>query len=135
MKNNRGAAMLLALATLAIMGIGLTATLTWFNATYKYTMAQESRQACSHIAEAGLDKAVAELQAGNSAYTGETNTALGDGTFSVAVAPAGRAGWLTINSTGTLPRGASSVTVRLREEVKLAAEKIAAIEWQEVRHE
>jgi Tfp pilus assembly protein PilX len=136
MKNNRGAAMMLALVTLAIMGIGVTATLTWFHSTYKYATLQEARQTCSHIAEAGLDKALAELQSGNKAYSGETNVAIGDGSFTVAVKPAGRAGWVAIDSTGTLPRGASVVTVRLREEVQLdPAGKIVAMEWQEVRHE
>jgi hypothetical protein len=136
MKNNRGAAMLLALATLAIMGIGISATLTWFHATFKYTSIQEARQTCSHIAEAGLDKALAELQAGDRAYTGETGTALGDGTFSVAVGSADRPGWLVLQSTGMLPRGAASVKVRLSEEVRVdSAGKALAIEWHEVRHE
>lgn len=134
MKNNRGAAMLLALATLAIMGITLSATLTWFHTTFKYTSLHDSRQACSHIAEAGLDKALAELQAGNGAYTGEQDTELGDGTFSVAVAPAERPGWISIKSTGKLP--ARGVTIRLQEEVQIdSAGKVRAIEWQEVRHD
>ncbi|MCX5769766.1 MAG: hypothetical protein NTZ09_05780 [Candidatus Hydrogenedentes bacterium] len=134
MKHNRGAAMLLALSALAIMTISLSATLAWFHVTFKYTTLNEARQVCSHIAEAGLDKALAELQAGNRTYTGETNTSLGDGSFSVAVAPADRAGWLAILSTGTLPRGATSVTVRLREEVQVdPAGTIRAIEWREVR--
>jgi hypothetical protein len=134
MKNNCGAAMLLALATLAIMTISLSATLTWFHVTFNYTNIEEARQACSHIAEAGLDKALAELQAGNRAYTGEPDTPLGDGSFSADVAPGNRPGWLSIQSTGTLPRGASFVTVRLREEVQLdPAGNVLAIEWREVR--
>ena len=134
MKNNRGAAMLLALATLAIMGIALSATLSWFHATFNYTSFHQARQACSHIAEAGLDKALAELQAGNHAYAGEPDTPLGDGSFSVAIAPAARPGWLAIQSTGKLPRGASSVSVRLLEEVQRdPAGRITAIEWLEAR--
>lgn len=134
MKNNRGAAMLLALAALAIMTISMSAALTWFHVTFNYTNLQEARQTCSHIAEAGLDKALAELQAGNRTYTGEPDTALGDGTFSVAVAPADRSGWLSIQSTGTLPRGAASIVVRLREEVQFnPAGRITALEWREVR--
>jgi len=134
MKNNRGAAMLLALGVLAIMTISLSAVLTWFHVTFNYTNLQEARQTCSHIAEAGLDKVLAELQAGNRTYSGETETTLGDGSFSVVVAPANRPGWLAIASTGTLPRGASSVVVRLREEVQLdPAGNVLAIEWREVR--
>jgi len=134
MNNNRGAAMLLALGVLAIMTISLSAVLTWFHVTFNYTNLEETRQTCSHIAEAGLDKALAELQAGNRTYSGETDTPLGDGSFSVAVAPAGRPGWLAIQSTGTLPRGAASVVVRLREEVQLdPAGNVLAIEWREVR--
>ncbi len=136
MKNNRGAAMLLALASLAIMGIALSATLTWFHATLKYTSTSDARLACSHIAEAGLDKALAEIQSGNRAYTGETNTPIGDGTFSVSVSPADRPGWLTVKSTGTLPRGAADVKVRLEEQIKTGSSgKALAIQWQEVRHE
>ena len=134
MKNNRGAAMLLAIGVLAIMTISLSATLTWFHVTFNYTNLQEARQTCSHIAEAGLDKALAEVKAGNRTYTGEPDTPLGDGSFSVDVAPADRPGWLSIQSTGTLPRGAASVVVRLREEVQVdPAGNVLAIEWREVR--
>ncbi|HUW60004.1 MAG TPA: hypothetical protein VMZ06_03275 [Candidatus Bathyarchaeia archaeon] len=134
MKNSRGAAMLLAIGVLAIMTISLSATLTWFHVTFKYTSLEEARQTCSHIAEAGLDKALAEVKVGNRTYTGETDTVVGDGTFSVAVAPADRTGWLAIQSTGTLPRGAKSVVVRLAEDVQLdPAGNVLAIEWREVR--
>lgn len=134
MKNNRGSAMLLAIGILFIVTAGVSATLTWFHAAFDYTNAREARQVCAHIAEAGLDKALAELQAGNIAYTGESKTPIGDGTVSVTVAPAQRPGWLVIQSTGRLPRGANTVTVRLREDVRLDhAGSIAAAEWREVR--
>ena len=134
MRNNRGAAMLLALSVLAIMMISVSATLTWFHVTFKYTSAMEARQVCSHIAEAGLEKALAELRSGNTTYTGETGTAAGDGTFTVAVVPAGRSGWFALSSIGTLPRGAKPVVVRLNEEVQLdPAGNVLAVEWKEVQ--
>jgi len=134
MKNNRGSAMLIALGVLFIMTAAVSATLSWFHAAFDYAGKQEARQVCAHVAEAGLDKALAEVRSGNKTYTGELNTTIGNGAFSVTVAPAERPGWIAIESTGQLPRGANIVKVSLREDVRLdETGRVAAAEWREVR--
>ena len=132
MKNNRGTTMLLALGVLAITTILVSAMLAWFHATFDYANNQEARQVCAHIAEAGLDKALAERQSGNRAYDGETGTPFGSGSFSVTVADSSRPGWIAIESIGELPRGAKVVRKRLRKEVRLDADgRVDALEWRE----
>jgi Tfp pilus assembly protein PilX len=81
----RGYILLLALVVSAVV---TTVTTGFFNyyvsAIHAERFALASAQAYS-LAEAGIDKAVYELnQNGN--YSGESNTALGNGTFSVSVA-------------------------------------------------
>jgi hypothetical protein len=68
-----------------------------------------------HLAEAGIDRAITALNA-NPNYTGETNTALGSGAFSVTVATVGAQ--KTITSTGYIPSVASP---RVQKKVRVSA--------------
>lgn len=81
----RGQILLLAVVFFGIF-FTITATLAGavvvFVESERYTIAKS--QALS-LAEAGIDKAIYELNQ-NPSYTGETNTALGDGTFTIAIA-------------------------------------------------
>lgn len=132
MKHQRGAAMLMTLTFLAILTISVTATLSWFHATHRYTRGSEARLVCAHIAEAGIEKAIAELRVGNLSYAGESDTVIGDGTFSVGVLGNGDRGSYTIESTGRLPRGADMVTVRLRCDIELSPSRdVTSLQWRE----
>lgn len=63
--------------------------------------AQSRHQVCLNLAEAGVNKALAEFQAGHANYTGEERTPLGEGFFTVT---AGKQddGSLLIEAVGTL---------------------------------
>jgi len=67
-----------------------------------------SHQALS-LAEAGIDHAIRQLNA-NSNYLGETDTALGNGTFSLNITGTGTS--RTIHSTGFVPNSASPLMQR-----------------------
>lgn len=61
----------------------------------------------TNLAEAGIDKAVASLNATAGSYTGELDTPLGDGTISTSVAPlSGSTTTYVITSTGYIPSSA-----------------------------
>jgi Tfp pilus assembly protein PilX len=53
-----------------------------------------------HLAEAGITKAVYELRKSGGSYTGETNTELGNGTFSVTITKKGAD--FVVKSTGSV---------------------------------
>lgn len=59
-----------------------------------------------HLAEAGVDKAVQSLNEQGSSYTGESNTSLGDGVFTVTISDVSF-GVKEITSTGYIPNYAS----------------------------
>lgn len=85
MKNQDGQILLLAFVTLGVMLFTVlfvtSLSLTFFqNAQYKY----QSEQATA-IAEAGIDKALASLNANWGSYNGESETYLGDGSYSVTI--------------------------------------------------
>ncbi len=81
----RGSILLLALVVSAVV---MTVTVGFFN--YYASAVQAGRYALASaqarsLAEAGIDKAIYELNQ-NGSYSGESETALGNGTFSVSVA-------------------------------------------------
>jgi hypothetical protein len=68
-----------------------------------------SKNKTLHLAEAGIDKAIYELNE-NSNYSGESNTALGDGTFSISVSNV-NSSTKVITSTGYMPNSADPQAV------------------------
>jgi hypothetical protein len=106
-------ALILALGVLMTLTALSTALLTGFHASMKQGN-NRARQAQSlNIAEAGIEKALIELRLSSAFYTGEENTPLGNGAFTVAVTPSGP-GRFTVESTGTQndgPARRSHVTV------------------------
>ncbi len=79
-----GAALILAVVLVMVLGIGASAVWRYLHITLKETTRHEKLSVALHLAEAGLDKAVAELRA-KPEYRGEHKTALGLGRFSVTV--------------------------------------------------
>lgn len=68
-----------------------------------------------HLAEAGVDLAIHKLNTDGSSYTGEVNTVLGSGTFTVTIADIS-IGVKEITSTGFIP---NSTNPRAQETVKV----------------
>lgn len=103
----RGQVLVLVIVFLTVI---LITTLSIFSLvsffTRNATLGYFSEQAL-HLAEAGVDKAIYELNAQGSAYTGEANTVLADGTFTVAVSDVSF-GVKEITSTGFIPNSQNS---------------------------
>ncbi len=113
MKKSRGYVLVLVLVFLGIFfGIGVSLT------SYVTIAARAERQVIEEVsalrlAEAAMDKAAYELNA-NPSYTGEANTALGDGTFTIAVTPITTESKL-VTATAFIP---DSVTPRATRTIK-----------------
>lgn len=104
----RGMAMFVVIGLLAVLMM-LSGTMFVFlhqSATHLNTLSK--RQVCLNLAEAGIDKALAELQAGQADYAGEQHTPLGDGFFSVTVKRQ-EDGSRLIDASGLLADGAVRV--------------------------
>jgi Tfp pilus assembly protein PilX len=93
--------------------LAVTATLAMLTTTFLLTVHQfrdrEARSrkavAATYLAEAGLQKAAAELASGARNYPGEQHTALGDGEYSVRVLGSPANGRFRVESTGALVDG------------------------------
>lgn len=120
--NQQGAIILIAIVFMAILLMMSTAV--W---GYTTLHTKASRQAvlhtqALHIAEAGLDKAISMLNQ-NQSYTGESNTALGAGTFTTSISsidPNNK----QITSTAYIPDSndpQEEVTVKMNVSIDLAA--------------
>lgn len=120
--NEDGAIILIAIVFMAIL-------LTMSTAIWGYTTLQvkASRQAvlrtqALHLAEAGLDKAISELNI-NQSYTGEANSVLGQGTFTSAVSSIDP-NTKQITSTAYIPNSITpkeEVTVKMNVTLNLAS--------------
>lgn len=95
----------------------------------------EQHRQCRYLAEAGIEKALAELRAAPGVYRGEQNTPLGSGTFSVDVAPETAPGAYRIHATGALTDG-QFVLAKCDEtaSVVFSGTRIRALRWED-RHQ
>lgn len=89
-----------AVILLAVMGITAGAALRYFHLHLKEQRAGHQVILAQGVAESGLEKAVAMLRV-NPAYTGEENTPLGEGRFTVSVAPGKAEGNFRLRATAT----------------------------------
>jgi hypothetical protein len=103
-RNTSGAALWIALAMMALLSIGASAAWRHMHTTMAYQKRCERMEQCRNFAEAGLEMAVARLQAAP-AYRGENGVPLGEGTFSMAVEMLD-AGVYQLASTGSFKGGA-----------------------------
>jgi hypothetical protein len=114
---HRGQLLILAIVFFAIL-FALSAAFVSSAVTYtKFGRHEVARAQALALAEAGIDKAVYELNQ-NSGYTGESNTPLGAGTFTVSVA-AIDSGAKSVTSTGSVS-GSASRTVKVKLGVNAA---------------
>src|SRR5258708_39868427 len=112
-KNQKGQIIIISVVIVAILTLIAGSLLT-----YTALQLRASRKAIAHnqtlnLAEAGLDKALYELNQ-NPNYSGESNTALGNGTFSVSISSIDSNN-KRITATGYIPNSASptaSTTVK-----------------------
>lgn len=129
-QRERGAALLMALMLVAVAGIGAGAVWSYLHVALHQSKRSEHTAVTQCLAEAGLDKAVAELRA-KRPYTGETNTCLDGGRFSVRVNAAGESGHYLLESLGEVANG-SEVLARcaLRAELTVSPEGgISRYQW------
>ncbi len=99
------------LVTLIFLGIFVTSGAALLNYLTTYARSERIQVAATQarvLAEAGIDKAVYELNQGSS-YTGETNTALGAGTFTIMVSAIDST-TKQITATGYVPSSTSPVS-------------------------
>jgi hypothetical protein len=121
--------------------IGLLAALTIFIAAFysllNRTLSREydgsNHNICLNLAEAGVDKAVAELRAGKTDYAGEDSTPLGEGFFTVEATPIPGGEQWKIVSTGSLRDGKfMHKQVRISAEVQIGRNGAQILRWAEV---
>jgi len=121
-----GSALFFVLALLMVLMISSGTFYSMLHSTMSQGKHKQQRQVCLNLAEGGADKALAALRAKGSAYTGEQDTRLGEGFFSVKVRPGNRPGVQRIVSNGFLREG-SAVLAKARVTVDVALSPDGAI--------
>ena len=100
-KSSQGSALIMAVVLIGVMSIGSAALWRYLHTTLREQTRNARTDTTQHLAEAGLEKALAILRT-NRAYEGEQDTPLGEGTFSVVVERPGATDTYRILSTGKL---------------------------------
>lgn len=134
-ENQRGTALIFALAVLVILSIGTSALWSQLHSNLQQQRIAWHQEQAFHLAEAGLEKAVAMLRTGSDAYQGETQTELGPGHFTVTVQPGAEPNSFVIESRGVLDNAAYHYDrARLRARLRLAPNgQVRAYAWESVR--
>ncbi|PIX43120.1 MAG: hypothetical protein COZ56_07975 [Armatimonadetes bacterium CG_4_8_14_3_um_filter_58_9] len=125
----RGSALVFAMFILFFMGTVMTAAMTLFTAQVSAMSREHSRVVALHLAEGGLEWALAKLRQSRS-YRGDTGVPLGDGTFSVAVRQVGNR--FEIHSSGKVPDARGAVIQTLRAEGHFAGKSPTVDLWVEM---
>jgi hypothetical protein len=130
----RGFAMVIVIGYLFIVAAAGSAYIAFTHQCMKQAHEREQRQVCLNLAEAGVDKAVAELRVKPS-YEGEKNTPLGEGFFNVIVKPGEKAGTWLIRSNGRISdKQHVFARARVAAEVTLAPSgAVSRLTWRELR--
>ncbi|HWP45572.1 MAG TPA: hypothetical protein VNM22_00290 [Candidatus Limnocylindrales bacterium] len=102
LKSERGVALILITAVFSSLFILIGVSLNRGSSEYFLTTRSYLNDVAFNLAEAGVEKALHELSKSESNYQGETETLLGNGTFSVILKPLDSAGQVEILSTGTV---------------------------------
>jgi len=97
---SRGSALLIAILLVAILGIGSAALFKHLNRSFDDYNRFEHDLKIVHLADAGIDTAIAALRKGNAPETLEL--ALGEGAINVIIAPEKDAGTWRITSEAAL---------------------------------
>jgi hypothetical protein len=102
LKSEQGVALILITAVFSSLFILIGVSLNRGGSEYFLTTRSYLNDVAFNLAEAGVEKALYELSKSESNYQGETETLLGNGTFSVILKPLDSAGQVEILSTGTV---------------------------------
>jgi cytoskeletal protein CcmA (bactofilin family) len=112
----QGAALVIAMLVMAVLLLAGTTFMTISSTEKQIALNEQVSTKATLLAEAAMHKAIAQLS-GNPAYTGETDTPLGDGTFTITAstvsgctATSGRA----VVATATVPVRGGEAQVQLR---------------------
>lgn len=126
----RGAALLIAVVMMGVFAIMGTAYWRHLHVTLAHARGNAKLQVSRELAEAGIARAVAEMRAGNTAFTAADRVPLGEGVYSVAISP-GPGDTREIIAMGALADGETlSRTVRIRALLHLdAAGKPQGVEY------
>lgn len=132
----QGSALLAAIIFIVALGTLASAFLYNILATNSSFKRTSNLQVAFNLAEAGIDKALAELSRSPSLYSGEEDTPLGEGTFSVSVLTSEKdAREMFIISTGYVPH---SLEPKAKRMVKVTIQRrdrsLAITSWQEVNY-
>lgn len=128
-----GTALILALGYLTIMTLLASSFLAALRMRMNEHRLNEKHTVALYIAEAGVHAAMAKLQSDSSDYTGEENTTLGEGRFSVQVKPGDASHEFVIVSTGELVAAKRGV-YRMRIDARVSiGEKATEIRQWKVR--
>ncbi len=114
-KNQQGALLIIGIVVMAVLLVMSTAMFSTTMVQIKSSRQSVSRAQLLHLAEAGLDKAVYELNQ-SSSFTGETNISLGAGTYSTVVSNID-ANTKQVTSTAYIPNNVNptdQITVKMR---------------------
>ncbi|HPO14129.1 MAG TPA: hypothetical protein PLI09_11840 [Candidatus Hydrogenedentes bacterium] len=123
-RNQRsGAALILAVVLVMVLGIGASAVWRYLHITLKETTRQEKLAVALHLAEAGLDKAVAELRT-TPEYRGEQNTPLGQGRFSVVATTTAKDNFHLVSTGEMAEEGRVQGTVVLAADLALGPDRM-----------
>lgn len=117
----QGSALLTAITFIVVLGTLASAFLYNVIATNSSFRRTSNLQVAFNLAEAGIDKAIAELSRFPSTYSGEEDIPLGEGTFSISVLTSEEnAGEIFIISTGYLP---NSLEPKAKRTVKVTIQR------------
>jgi len=132
--NRRGFALLMALGYLAVLSMAASVFLVYLNRAVTQGRNTELKTVALHLADAGVDKALAALQTAPEAYAGEAQTPLGEGRFSVEIERNGAPGQCSIISTGEVTDGDRVLSrARVVAEARLDPDgAVRSLDWTEV---
>ena len=104
-RNENGSALIFSLVLLIALTALVSGFLTLVSRTITSEHEAEWKQIARHLAEAGAEKAVAELRLRPAQYRGERDVAVGEGTFTVEAVPGEQPRTYTIAAVGKVLRG------------------------------
>ncbi len=108
---NGGYVLLLSLVFLGVFSVAATAYLSLVTTSARSARYDVASAGALALAEAGMDKAIYQLNQ-NSSYSGESNTSLGDGVFTVAVSNVDSQTKM-ITSTGYVPNSQTPTATKI----------------------
>lgn len=126
----RGAAMLLTVIMMGVFAVMGTAYWRHLHVTLSHARDNAKAQISRELAEAGIARAIAELRAGNVAFTSAERVPLGEGIYSVTLGPKST-NIQEVTATGALADGDElRRLVRIRATIHLdAAGRPASVEY------